>query len=115
MILHEPDPTPGVLAASVTVVNPQVNISVWSGPALAAVGNCAKLITTSSVEDAHGLFAIVHLKVYEVPATPVNVDVGLAVLLIEPPAPEIILQEPVPNEGVFAARVTVNEQVPTPL
>jgi len=37
-ILHKPVPIEGVLAASVTVVNPQVAVPVWSGPAFAVVG-----------------------------------------------------------------------------
>ena len=35
---HEPVPIEGALAASVTVVSPQVAAPVWSGPALAVVG-----------------------------------------------------------------------------
>jgi len=38
IILQLPVPIVGVLAASVTVVNPQVNELVWSGPASAVEG-----------------------------------------------------------------------------
>ena len=38
IILHEPVPIVGELAASVTDVNPQVAELVWSAPALEAVG-----------------------------------------------------------------------------
>jgi hypothetical protein len=36
-ILHKPVPIAGVLPPSVTLVNPHVAASVWSGPALDAV------------------------------------------------------------------------------
>ena len=75
-----------------------------------------KVITTSSVDDAQGGLLIVHLKVYVVPAVPVNVDVELDGVVIVPPAPLTILQLPVPVTGAFAARVTVvNPQVAAPV
>ena len=47
---------------------------------------------------------------------PLNVDVGLAVLLKEPPVPETTLHDPVPTVAEFAARVTVvNPQVADPV
>ena len=50
------------------------------------------------------------------PAVPVNVDVGLVGVVMVPPAPDTILQVPVPTTGVFAARVTVvNPQVAAPV
>ena len=64
-----------------------------------------KEITTSSVDVVQGLFVMVHLRVYVVPAVPLNVDVGLAVFENEPPDPLTMLQAPVPTDGVFAARV----------
>ena len=41
------------------------------------------------------------------PAVPLNIDVGLAALLKDPPAPENTVQVPVPTVGVFADSVTV--------
>ena len=70
------------------------------------------VITTSSVDAVHGLLLIVHLKVYVVLAVPVNVDVLLEGVVTVPPAPLIILHEPVPIVGELAASVTdVNPQV----
>ena len=40
-----------------------------------------------------------------VPAVPVKADVGLVGVVIVPPAPDTMLQEPVPMVGVLAARV----------
>ena len=41
------------------------------------------------------------------PAVPEKVEVGLEADVTEPPVPDMMLQEPVPIVGVFAARVTV--------
>ncbi len=62
-IVQAPVPTVGVLPESVTDVNPQVAALVWSDPAAAVVWFLLNVITTSSVEEVHGLFEIVHLKV----------------------------------------------------
>ena len=40
-----------------------------------------------------------------VPAAPEKAEVGLEGVVIVPPAPETMLQEPVPTEGVFPAKV----------
>lgn len=56
---HEPAPTDGVLPAKVVVVAQ----SVWSDPALAAVGLAVSVITTLSVEAAQGALAILHRSV----------------------------------------------------
>ena len=115
-MLQFPVPTVGALPASVTVVSPQVFISVWSGPAFDAVGIRLNVILTSSVDAAHGAFEIVHLKTYAVPAAPENVDVGLDGVVTVPPTPLTILQLPVPTVGVLAASVTlVNPQVAAPV
>ncbi len=37
---------------------------------------------------------------------PVKADVGLEGVVIDPPAPETMLQDPVPTVGVLPARVT---------
>jgi hypothetical protein len=102
--VHVPLPTPGVFPASVAFVILQI---CWSGPALAAVGGAAILITTSSVEAAQGLFNIVQRKVADVPTTkPVIPDVGEAgVVIVATPA--TTLHEPEPTVAVFPARVVI--------
>ena len=40
------------------------------------------------------------------PAVPVNADVALLGVVTEPPAPETMLQAPVPTVGVLPAKVT---------
>ena len=62
-------------------------------------------MTTSSVEAVQGELLIVQRSVYVVPATPVNVEVGLEGVVTEPPVPLTMLHAPVPTAGVFAARV----------
>ncbi len=54
----------------------------------------------------HGLLVMVQRNVYEFPATPVNVDIELAVLPKDPPVPLTIVHPPVPTEGELAASVT---------
>ena len=66
-----------------------------------------KVITTSSAEGAQGLFAIVHLNVYVLPAAPVNVEVALDAVVIVPPNPDTMLQAPEPTAGMLPASVTV--------
>jgi hypothetical protein len=63
IILHAPVPRAGVLAASVTLVNPQVAAPAWSVPALEVVGGILKVIATSSVDAVQGALEIVHLNV----------------------------------------------------
>ena len=80
------------------------------------VGLWLNVITTSSVEAVQGLFEIVHLNVYVVPAVPLNVDVALAGVVIVPPDPDTMLQAPVPAEGALPASVTVvNPHVVAPV
>jgi hypothetical protein len=72
-------------------------------------------MATSSVE-THAPLVIVQRSVYEFPATPEKLDVGLAAVVIVPPVPETILQAPVPVVGVFPARATlVKPQVELPV
>ena len=59
MMLHEPVPTVGVLAAKVVEV-PQM---FWSGPAFATVGAATRVMTTSSVLAAQGELLIVQRRV----------------------------------------------------
>ena len=111
-MLHAPVPTEGLLPARVTIVNPQVDDPVWSAPALAVVGFWLNVITTSSVDAVHGLFEIVHLKVYDVPAVPAKVEVRLVGVVIVPPVPLTMLHVPVPTVGALPSSVTVvNPQV----
>ena len=50
---------------------------------------------------------IVQRRVYDVPAVPVKVLVGLVGVAIVPPIPVTILHKPDPTIGAFAPRVTV--------
>ena len=50
------------------------------------------------------------------PAVPLNVEVGLVGVVMVPPAPDTMLQLPVPTAGVLPASVTdVNPQVDAPV
>ena len=62
--------------------------------------------STSSVEAVHGLLLMIQRRVYVVPAVPVNVEVGLEVVVTVPPLPLTMLHAPVPTVAVFAASVT---------
>jgi hypothetical protein len=116
MILHEPVPIVGVLAANVVVVLPHIDDPVWSGPASAIVGLWVKVIVTSSVEGGQGELLIVQRKTYVVPAVPVKLLVGLEGDVIVPPVPETMLHNPVPIKGVFPAReVDVNPHIEGPV
>lgn len=100
-MLHAPVPMEGAFPARVAE-EPQ---SVWSGPAFAAEGLGVNAITTSSVDEAQGALEMVHRKVYVLPEMPLNVEVGLVGDKILPPAPEMMLQVPVPAAGELPARV----------
>ena len=87
-----------------------------SGPRVPPTDERLNVTVTSSVEAVHGLLLIVHLNTYVVPPVPLNDEDELEALPKEPPAPLTTLQEPVPMEGVFAARVTdVDPQVDEPV
>jgi hypothetical protein len=64
------------------------------------------VITTSSEEAVQGELVIVHLSVYVLPATPLNVEVALESVVIVPPVPDTIDHAPVPAVGVLPAKVT---------
>lgn len=66
-----------------------------------------KVMTTSSVEVAQGALEIVQRNVYVFPEVPVKLELGLAADVTEPPAPEMMLQAPVPTLGVFAAKLVL--------
>ena len=116
MMLHAPVPTVAAVAPNVTCVNPQVEAPVISVPALAVEGFLLKVITTSSVDALQGALETVQRKVYVLPAVPVNVEVGEALLPNVPPVPLTKLHAPVPLSGVLAAKDTcVNPQVAAPV
>ena len=72
---------------------------------MAVVGFAVRVMTTSSVEAVQGELLIVQRKVYVVPATPVNPEVGLEGVVIVPPAPDTMLLVTVPMVSVFSAIV----------
>ena len=111
-MLQLPIPISGVFAARVKEVNPQVAAPVWSGPAVAGVGEILNVIATVSVKAVQGALEMVHTKIYALPAIPLNKVVGLVASTKVPPIPLKMLQIPVPIAGVFAARLReVNPQV----
>jgi hypothetical protein len=61
-ILQPPVPKEGEIPANVTLVRPQVDAPVWSGPALADVGLRLNVMTTSSMDAKHGLLLTVQRK-----------------------------------------------------
>jgi hypothetical protein len=105
--VHKPVPVTGVLPAKVAVVTPQAG--VISEPAFAAVGGAVLVITTSSVEAVQGALEIVHLKVLAPTPSAVSPEVGDEGVVIVP-APEINVHNPVPDAGVFPAKVAVVAQ-----
>jgi hypothetical protein len=48
---------------------------------------------------------IVHLKIYDPPAVPLNVEVGLVGVVIVPPVPLTMVHNPDPTVGELPARV----------
>jgi hypothetical protein len=70
------------------------------------------MVTSSCAEQFP--FVIVQRRLYEVPAVPVNVEVGLEGVVTFPPAPLVMLHAPDPIAGVLAANVMV-EQVLDPV
>ena len=95
-------------------------MELLSAPAF-AVGVFLNVITTVSRDGEQGLFEIVHTKVQmacPLLAAGVNdviekVDVGLAALLNDPPAPPTtltMLQLPVPIAGTLPAKVVERPQ-----
>ena len=115
-MLQTPAPTVGVLAARVTCVRPQVAAPVWFVPAFASVGFWLNVTFTSLVEAGQGELLTVQRSIYAVPATPLNVELGLEGVVTAPPAPLTMLHAPVPMVGVLAARVTcVRPQVEAPV
>ena len=71
------------------------------------VGFWLNVIVTSSMLAVQGALLIVQRNVYVLPAVPVNVLVGLLVVVILPPVPEIMLHAPVPTVGALPANVVL--------
>jgi hypothetical protein len=97
-----PVPLTAVLAARITE---EAQLFNWSDPALAVVMVGTKLMSTSSVLVPQ-LVVVVQRKVEVDPAVPVKVLVALEAVVTEPPDPLIIVQAPVPELGVLAAKVS---------
>ena len=76
-------------------------------PIVGVAGFCSNVIVTSSVDAVHGGLLIVHLNTYVVPAVPLKALVALVGVVMLPPAPDTMLQAPVPIVGVLPARVVL--------
>lgn len=98
---------PVPIAGTVAAMDVDVLQSVWSTPAFAADAKLVNVISTLSVLAVQGAFAIVQRNVYVVPCTPVNPLFGLLGAVMEPPAPEMMLQEPEPTPGVLEERLAL--------
>jgi hypothetical protein len=100
LTLQLPVPDEGVLAARVAEV-PQTD---WFDPALEVVGLETDVTITSSVLGVQLPLEIVQRKVLGPVPRPVMVDAGSVADVIVP-APLINVHAPVPDTGVFPARV----------
>ena len=103
--VHAPEPTTGVLPARAVVIAQTVS----SGPALAAVGDASRVITTVSVDAGQLAFVIVQTNVLAPTLRLVTPDVGLPGV-VTLPDPASTVHAPVPMEGVLPAKVPVVEQ-----
>ena len=103
--VHTPVPIIGEFPANVATVEQ----TVWSEPALAAVGTASLFIITSSVDIAQTPFVIVQRKVFAPTPKPVIPEVGDDGVVIVP-VPVINVHAPVPIIGEFPAKVAVVEQ-----
>ena len=119
MIVHVPVwPLRAAVAPKVVVVVPQAG--VLSVPAFAA-GDFLNVTITVSVEEVHGLFAIVQTKVYiACPLPAENVAIEKVAVGSEPPPPNdaplpplelAMLQLPVPVAGLLAANAVEVPQI----
>src|SRR5437762_9857379 len=96
----------------ITVVEPeQIVLGLGDAIEIVAVGVARTVITTLSVEDAHGALLIVHRSVYD-PAPPAGVNVVLNVFTFPNcveavDGPLTTDQVPVPTAGLFAASVAL--------
>lgn len=102
-----PIPTAGGLPDSVVLVA-QI---FWLVPATAIVGFTSLEITTLSVDEVQGPFVIVQTSVVLWPGkSPVTAEVGDDGL-VTVPGPLVMVQEPVPKAGEFAAKLVVPAQI----
>jgi len=103
---HPPVPEVGVLPPSPAVV-PFTQI-VCGPPAVAVVGGCFTVTTTSAVESAQGALLIVQRSVMgPVPPVCVNVAFAVEMLLKLPAPPPTTDQAPVPVVGALPPRPVV--------
>ena len=105
-IVHRPVPVTGTLPPKVAGMPPVIQ-TVWSAPAVAIVGLCCKLMSTSSLLAIHTPLLMVHRKVYVTPAVPLNTVVALFAFTKLPPAPATTLHVPVPTTAALPANVAL--------
>jgi len=102
--VHVPVPVVGTFPAKVAVVTLH---RFWSGPAAATVGFASTLMTIVSTELGQTPLEIVQVKVSVLPiVNPVTAEVGSAAT-VTLDKPKITAHAPVPEEGVFPAKVAV--------
>jgi hypothetical protein len=103
--VHKPVPEAGVFPANVAVV-PQI---VWLLPAIDAVGGVTPVIVTWLVEAVQEPFEMLHSKTFGPVPKAVIPDVA-EVGVVTVPAPLINVHIPVPDAGVFPAKVALVPQ-----
>src|SRR5688572_26120221 len=86
---------------AITVVGVLMQM-VWFGPALATVGTWLTVIETVELEEAQGLFEMVHAKTFTPKPKPVMVVFGNNEFVMAP-LPEIKVHAQVPTAGLLAA------------
>jgi hypothetical protein len=103
------DQVPVPVTTGVAVIAVLVTLhNILSVPALAVSGRLNTVITTVSSVGAHPPSLMVHFKVAEAPGvSPVMVVTGSLLLAKVTTVPEILVQVPVPEGGVFPASVAV--------
>jgi hypothetical protein len=103
--VHTPVPVTGVFPASVAVVAQ----TVWSGPALGAVGGAVLIIVIASVDGVQAPLLIVHTNVLVPTLRPVTPEVGEpGEVTVADPA--VTVHAPVPTVAVLPASVAVVAQ-----
>jgi hypothetical protein len=105
--VHVPVPTAGVLPASVALAAH----TVWSDPALAAVGDAALVIVTVSLDEGHDALLMVQTKEFVPTLNPVTPEAGLPGAVTEAP-PAMTVHTPVPFVGVLPAKVAEAAHTP---
>jgi len=105
--VHDPVPTVGVLPARVAVVEQ----TVWSGPALAVVGDAALVIVIVSLDEGQEALLMVHTNVLAPTDSAVTPEVALEGVVTEA-VPAMTVHTPVPTVGALPARVEVVVHTP---